>query len=386
MFSYCMTLFNILDVGQHFHNILNIGYYLISFIFIMSIVVFVHEYGHYIVAKLCKVKIEVFSIGFGKELFGFYDRSGTRWKFSYIPAGGYVKMFGDANEVSVEDKDLLESMSDEDKKSSFHYKPLYQRALVVFAGPFANFLLAILILMSLYLFNGKEYVAPIISEVIEGSPADYAGLKAGDEIISIAGEKIKTFNDVVRVMSVNVDSEVMVSYVRGGQNFLVKLFPDNVIAEDIFGDQIKSQYIGIRSGIVEHQSLSIFQSFVGSVVEVKNIIKLTCIELWHMFIGKSDLDKLGGPLKIAKYSGQSMEKGLIFVLWFIAMISINLGFVNLLPIPILDGGHLLCYLIEAVSNKDFAVRYQYYAVKAGMMLIFAIIAFTTFNDVRTIFS
>ena len=363
-------------------HVSNVGYYLLSFVLVISFIVFIHELGHYVFAKLCKVKVETFSIGFGKEIFGFYDRSGTRWKFSMIPAGGYVKMFGDFNEASAVDEKKLASMSEEDKKQTFHFKKLYQKVLIVVAGPTANFLLAIVILSFLYTFYGKPYTPPIISQVTQDGVAQNAGLKSGDKIISIDGEYINTFDDIIRIISINSGTEISLSYERDGNVTDTIITPKIVISKDVFGNNIQSAQVGIAANIVEYKYLPFYTAIYTSVSEIKKIIKTTCKVLGQMITGKRDLNDLGGPIRIVKYSGQSMEKGVIFVLWFIAMLSVNVGFVNLLPIPILDGGQLFYYVIEAISSKKFALKYQDYSIKAGMVIIFIIIALTTFNDVK----
>ncbi len=364
-------------------NILNVGYYLLSFILVISVIVFIHEYGHYIVAKLCKVKIEVFSIGFGKECFGFNDRSGTRWKFSIIPAGGYVKMFGDLNEASVTSKEALSEMSAEEKALTFQYKKLYQKALIVAAGPIANFLLAALILTFLYMFYGKVYTSPVVSDVTSGMPAQESGLRSGDKIISINNEEIKAFDDIMRIVGINSGAqELSIVYERNNVLHFTTLKPKMGDAQDVFGNKIQSAQIGIKSAGVEYKVLSLSGAIYSAVVEIKKIISSTCKVLWQMVTGKRNLDDLGGPIRIVKYSGQSMEKGVVFLIWFVAMLSVNIGFINLLPIPVLDGGHLLYYIIEAVSSEKFAHKYQDYSVKVGIFLLLLILALSTFNDAK----
>ncbi|MBQ4875365.1 MAG: RIP metalloprotease RseP [Rickettsiaceae bacterium H1] len=367
------------------HNLWNFSYYLLSFVLVISLIVFVHELGHYIVAKICKVKIEVFSIGFGKEIFGFYDKSGTRWKFSMIPAGGYVKMFGDTNEASVENEKYLSSIPEEEKELTFHFKKLHQKTSIVIAGPLANFLLSILILSFLYAFYGKPYTPPIIGKTIEKGVAQNAGLIEGDKIISINGEQVSTFDDIIRIISTNSEKEISLFYEREGTINHTILIPELTTSKDIFGNTIKSPQIGISISTIEYRYMSIPTSIYVSIIEIKKIIQTTCKVLWQMIRGKRNLDDLGGPIRIVKYSGQSMKKGIIFTLWFIAMLSVNVGFINLLPIPVLDGGHLLYYIIESISNKNFAAKYQNYSIKAGITIIFIILALTTFNDVKMLF-
>ncbi len=366
-------------------TILNLGYYGLSFIVVISAIVFVHEYGHYIVAKLCKVKIESFSIGFGKEIFGFNDKSGTRWKFSIIPAGGYVKMFGDANEASAPDQENLKNMPLEDKQYAFHFKKLYQKALIVAAGPIANFLLASVILSFFYMYHGKPYTPAIISNIAKDSAAYESGLEIGDKIISIDGEEVITFDQIIRTVSTNVNSTINITYQRDGITHEAELKPKLVDSKDVFGNKIQSRKLGISSNITHYEHLPAISAISASIIEIKHIITSTCKVLSQMITGKRNLDDLGGPIRVIKYSGQSMDKGVLFTLWFIAMLSVNIGFVNLLPIPVLDGGHLFFYLIEACTNTTIAMRIQHYSMKAGIVLIFALIAFTTFNDLKMLF-
>ena len=367
------------------NNILNLGYYGLSFIIIISIIVFVHEYGHYIVAKLCKVKVESFSIGFGKEIFGFYDKSGTRWKFSIIPAGGYVKMFGDLNEASSPDKQKLDSIPEEEKKYAFHFKKLYQKSLIVAAGPIANFILAIVILSFFYIYYGKPYNPAVISAVLDKSPAYESGLQVGDKIVTIDNDEIKTFDEVIRSISINVNQSIKITYERDGITNSVDIVPKIADSKDVFGNEMQSRQIGISSSMRNYKQLSPMVAVYTSVLEIKNIIKSTCTVLSQMITGKRSLNDLGGPIRIIKYSGQSMDKGILFTLWFIAMLSVNIGFVNLLPIPVLDGGHLFFYLIEACTNTAFAMKLQSYTMKAGIIILFMVLALTTFNDLKMLF-
>lgn len=368
-----------------FTHILNLGYYLLSFLVVISVIVFIHEYGHYIVAKLCGVKIDTFSIGFGKELFGFNDKSGTRWKFSVVPAGGYVKMFGDEDEASRPAESTLLSMSDEEKNQAFYFKKLYQKALIVAAGPVANFILAAVILSFFYISYGKPYTPPIINHVVQSSVAEKSGLQIGDEILAIDDIKIETFDDVVRIISTNTATELDISYLRNGNVFFIKLVPEIIDSKDVFGNASKSTRIGISANVTEYKHLPLLTAIYGSVIEVKNIIGTTCRVLWQMITGQRNLNDLGGPIRIVKYSGQSIEKGGLFTLWFIAMLSVNIGFMNLLPIPILDGGHLFSYCMEIVGGKRLAARYQKYAMKVGIVLIAMIFALTTLNDLKMLF-
>lgn len=345
---------------------------------------FVHEYGHYIVAKACKVKVESFSIGFGPEIFAFNDKSGTRWKLSIFPLGGYVKMLGDTNAASVPGDQ--EKLTDEERLYSFHTKPRYQKAAVVFAGPFANILFTIIAFTIFFSIAGYYHTPPIIGNVVEGSAAKQAGLLPGDTITRINEYKIKYFEDISRVIISNPKTKMEIEYIRNNQQHRTSLTPLMIEDKDAFGNKIDRETIGIGSVNMAGLKQSSFLGAVNlSVSETYYTMCLTVKAVFQMIVGKRSTSELGGPIKIAKYSGQSAKKGFTTFLYFMAIISANLAAFNLLPIPLLDGGHLFHYIIEAVIRRDLSLKYQKYAAAFGVSVLCLLMAIAMSNDIRTLF-
>ncbi len=355
---------------------------LFSFILLISFIVFIHEFGHFIVARLCGVKIEEFAIGFGKEIFGFTDKKGTRWKICPIPFGGYVKMFGDKNGASIPDQEFAVKMTEAEKKVSFIHKNVYQRIAIVGAGPFANFLLAILIFTVLFQINGISTTPAIIGEVMaEGSAAE-SGLKIGDKILSIDSSKIDSFDQVRDLISQNADKKLQFTILRGDQEIKVDVTPKFRTTKDLFGEEVKIGMIGVLGQVGEYKKLNLFESFSESVKETYKISLAIFKALGQLITGQRSVEELGGPIKIAKYTGKTVEMGFLVVLWFVAMISVNLGVMNLLPIPVLDGGHLFYYFIEILRGKPMSQKIQKIGFQIGFALVGTLMLFTTLNDIR----
>lgn len=369
-------------ISNFIHQFGNGIYCFLSFALIISVIVFVHEYGHYIVAKVCKVKVESFSIGFGPEMFGFNDKSGTRWKLSAVPLGGYVKMLGDTNAASVpaDQKELTE----EEKLYSFHTKPRYKKAAVIFAGPFANMILAVIAFTVFFSTASYYRTPPVIRDVIEGSAAKQAGLLPGDTITQINEHKIKYFEDISRVIMSNPKTRMEIKYSRNNEERRTSLTPLTIESRDVFGNVIERETIGIISVNTLKQS-----SFLGavslSVSETYHTMCLTIKAIFQIIVGKRSASEIGGPIKIAKYSGQSAKKGFIMVVYLMAIISANLAAINLLPIPLLDGGHLFRYIIEAVIRRDLSLKYQKYEATFGAFILFLLMAIAISNDIRSLF-
>lgn len=360
-------------------------YTILSFIAVISIIVFVHEFGHYIVAKLCGVRVEEFSIGFGKELFGFNDRSGTRWKVSALPLGGYVKMFGDASGASNPDALALENMSEAERKQSFHYKPLWQKSLVVLAGPVFNILLTIAIFTWLIFHNGLPTTEPIVGEILKDSPAEIAGIKTGDRIIMVGEKNISRFNDIVLEVALNTSKNLHVTLLRDGKTVEVDLPTKMRDDVDGLGNKVERPIIGIRSKKIISSEVGVGRSLVEAVYQTEQIITSSFRAMGQMLTGERSTRELKGAVGMAKLSGQAAEKGIGTMIWLIAMISANLGVVNILPIPPLDGGHLLYYTIHALRGKPLAEKAQEYGYRFGMALVMSLMAFTIFNDIRNLF-
>lgn len=355
-----------------------------SFVFIISLIVFVHEFGHFFVARLCGVKVDEFSLGFGKKLFGFKDKKGTEWKFCLLPFGGYVKMYGDRNGASMPDAEAIANMSAEDKKISFVGKSVYQRMAIVAAGPVANFILAIFIFTILFRVNGLTSVLPIVEEVMPESAALESGLKKGDEILAIDDREIKDFNQVREAVVASLDDELLFKIKRNEEILEVKILPKFQVRKDLFGDEVKIKTIGVSASQVSHQELNLLQSFDHSTKETYHISVSIFKAIGELITGKRSVEELGGPIKIAKYSGKTVDMGFLAVLWFMAMISVNLGVMNLLPVPVLDGGHLFFYFFEAIFKKPLSPKVQQAGFRIGLSLILALMIFTTFNDIRNL--
>ena len=355
-----------------------------SFVVIISVIVFIHEFGHFLVARLCGVKVDEFAIGFGRELIGFTDKKGTRWKICPIPFGGYVKMFGDKNGSSIPDEDLLAQMSVAEKKVSFLGKTVWQRMAIVVAGPVANFLLTIFIFTFLFRINGLNTVLPIIDVVAENSAAAESGLKKGDRILSINGKEISAFEEVRELVTLSVDKELQLIILRNEEEISLTTIPKIQTTKNFFGEEVKVGMLGIGASKSIHQDLNLGQSFLEANKETYKISIAIFKAIGELITGKRSVDELSGPIKMAKYSGKTVEMGFTVVLWFAAMISLNLGVMNLLPIPVLDGGHLFFYLIEAIRGKPLSQKIQQISFKFGLSLVLTLMLFTTFNDVRQI--
>jgi len=355
------------------------------FLIVLTVVVFIHEFGHYIVARWNGVKVEIFSIGFGSELFGWNDSHGTRWKVSAIPLGGYVKMYGDSDPASSPDFEKLKKLSSKDKAHSFYYKSLWQKSAIVFAGPAANYILAIVILSVMFHTYGKVYVIPEITAVVENSPAEKVGMQEGDLIIRLNGHDVDAFDDIKQELALNTGDAVELTIIRKSQEIDLIIVPEVKITKDVFGNEVKIPMLGISSNKVESQILSLSEA-MGEAVRTSYTISVGMLRaVGQMIIGARSTDDLGGPIKIAKYSGQSAEAGINGVLWFIALISINLGLVNLFPIPMLDGGHLMYYAIEAIKGKPMNEKIQMAGIRVGMAALLTLMVYVTIKDVISLF-
>lgn len=375
------TLGSLAKGAEMLENIVSVLTSIAVFIPVITVIVFIHEFGHYFVAKRCKVKIDVFSIGFGKEIFGWNDKSGTRWKLCWLPLGGYVKMFGDVNPASAPDP-KMSNLTEEEKKLTFHHKRLSQKAAIVSAGPLANFLLTIVILASFYTVYGKAVYQTAVGEIVAESAAEEAGMKVGDVVLTIDGEKMHTFSDIARVVSLNTGTPITISLLRKGKQQTLTATPKIVETEDALGNTIKVGRLGIVTTEGKFEKLNVFQATGAATVDTYYMAASTLKALGQMVTGKRGLEGLGGPVRIAKYSGQASKQGIKAVLWLVALISVNLGLINLFPIPVLDGGHLLYYVIEVIQGKPLADKFQEYGFRIGLILIVALAIFAFINDFR----
>jgi len=363
--------------------------YILPFIALIVVVVFIHEYGHYYFAKRYGVGVTDFSIGFGKEMFGWNDKSGTRWKVCVVPLGGYVKFFGDRNVYSQADNDkIINEYSKEDQEKLFVLKPLYQRALIVFGGPLANFLLSILIFFSVYTFAGKDFTPAVINEVQQDSPAMVAGLKDNDVIVSIDGNIVKSIMEVSKYIMMSNDEFINFIVNRYDQDLTFKVKPNIVDGEDNLGNKISKRMVGIKLGAynneVNHIKLGPAKALFYAVNEVYYVSTSSLKYIGSMITGNGDSSQLGGPIRIAKISGQVAEFGILPFISLMAYISISLGLINLFPIPMLDGGHLMFYGIEKVLGRPLSQKTQEGFFRIGFFLLLSLMFFTTFNDLKDV--
>ncbi len=352
---------------------------IVPFLIILTVLVFVHEMGHYLVARKNGVRVEVFAIGFGSELFGWTNRVGTRWKICAIPLGGYVKMFGDGDITSstvVEDS----NGSHEERENAFHHKSLGARAAIVVAGPVANFLFAIVLLAGLYSIVGQRYAPPIIDKITSGSSADAAGLVIGDEILQVNEQNIKRFDELQRIVRPNPGKELKFLIRRDNEILLKTVIPQLVEGKDASGSKIVYGLLGVvseQTTFIRHNPLI---SFGLAVEETWVIVSQTLMHVTEMIRGERTTDELGGPIRIAKLSGAVADAGLTSSIWFMAVLSINLGLINLFPVPVLDGGHLFFYLLEFIRGKPLEAKSQGIASYVGLVLVISLMIFVTWND------
>lgn len=465
-----MSFMEIISLVQS--SAMSLGYYVAVFVLVLSVLVFVHEWGHYIVARLCGVRVKVFSIGFGKELIGINDSHGTRWKISLIPLGGYVQLFGDTDPASTGHTDMIEDeekgemrkMTDQEKKDAFFSKPVWKRALVVAAGPAINYLFAIVLLSGLYVFSGQSVTPPVGAAVVSGSSAQEAKFMPHDKILSVDGKEISTFNDIRREMMIALDQEKHFVIERGGEVIDIYAAPKRVTSEDHLGfehsrgvlglispaqgikidriveiagreysDEDKTRQallkrmgtsfeIGVKSSgdkvdryVIQPDAeynkamtnaedkaygvlylsntearefvkyaphVAVYKATVETYVITRGIVEA----LGQIIMGVRSANELGGVIRIGAVAGDMAQQGLIALIILTAMLSVNLGFINLLPIPVLDGGHLLFYAFEAALGKPVPYKIQEYAFNFGMIFLVGVMAFTNLNDVVQIFS
>jgi regulator of sigma E protease len=362
----------------------------IPFLVALTILVFVHELGHYSVARWCNVKVEVFSIGFGPEIKGWNDSHGTRWKISAIPLGGYVKMFGESETIlESEGEDEKERpMTPEEEAVSFHHKSLPQRAAIVFAGPFINFLFAVVAFAALFMFLGvPEPVSDnpplaVVGNVSPGSAADNGGLKSGDQIISINSKNVTYFSDLQKIIRSNPNRLISIGIVRKTKNLTLSLTTGSRFGKNAEGQTVQHGLLGVSAdpGEVKYTRQNPATA-IWLGVERTYVFTVRILEyIRDIFVGKQSADELGGILRIAQISGQVAELGIASFVWFLAILSVNLGLINLFPIPLLDGGHLAFYVIEAIRGRPLGPKAQEYGFRVGLMFVLALFLFVTWND------
>jgi len=361
--------------------------YLIPFLILIMIVVFIHEYGHYYFAKRYGVGITDFSIGFGSEIFGWHDKSGTRWKICWIPLGGYVKFFGDRNVFSqAEQQEVINKYNEEDRNKLFILKPLYQRSLIVAAGPLANFVLAIIIFSIINMFVGKDFTPAVVNEVQVNSPAYEAGIKKNDKIISIDNNNVQSILEVSTFIATSTAEIIEFTVLRNNQEVTLYVKPNLVQGKDSLGNSVKKRMIGIKLSPLNNEfeklRLGPAEAIYHSIKEVWFVSVTSLKYLGNMLIGSADTSQLGGPIRIAKITGQVAEYGVVPFLSIMAYISISLGLINLFPIPMLDGGHLMFYFFEKVLGRPLSQKTQEGLFRIGLFLLFSLMFFATFNDLK----
>ena len=358
--------------------------YAAAFFGVLTIVVFVHELGHFLVARWCGVDVQAFSIGFGREIFGFDDRFGTRWKFCWIPLGGYVKFMDDDDPASATTLRDPETMTPAEKAGSFHQKPLWQRAAVVIAGPFANFIFAIIVFALMFMIFGVRATAPKVDSVMPGLPAAQAGLKPGDVIREINGSTITSFNDVQRFVGTSIGQPLNVVIERGGERIAVVLTPAPQEVDDGLGGKMIRGMIGVqRSASPESYVVSQpgpIEAIGLGFRETGFVITSTLGYLRDIVVGRQDASQIGGVIRIAEATRQVVDFRPEMLPHFIALISVSIGLINLFPIPLLDGGHLVFYAIEAVRRRPLSERTQEVAFRMGLAVVLALMAFAFWND------
>ena len=361
--------------------------YIVPFLILILVVVFIHEYGHYYFARKFGVGVTDFSIGFGKELFGWNDKHGTRWKVCAIPLGGYVKFFGDRNVYSQADhEEILEKYNEEERDKLFILKPLYQRVLIVFGGPLANFLLALAIFFCIYTFVGKDFTPAVISEVQKDSPAMVGGLKNQDIILEIDGNEVKSIMEVSKYITMSTSDFIDFKVKRSYEELILKVKPNIVEGEDGLGNKINKRMVGIKLSAyndkINHVKLGPAQALYHAANEVYFVSVSSLKYIGGMIMGKADTSQLGGPIRIAKISGQVATFGVLAFISMMAYISISLGLINLFPIPMLDGGHLMFYAFEKVLGRPLSQKTQEGFFRIGLFLLLSLMFFTTFNDLK----
>ncbi len=359
--------------------------YLLPFIVAITAIVFIHELGHYLVARWCGVNIEVFSIGFGREIFGWHDSQGTRWKVCWIPLGGYVKFKGDANAAS-----LPQATSEPIVEGNFHGKPVWQRAAVVAAGPMANFILAIALFTGLFAFAGIPTTEPRAQSVVAGSAAEKVGIAPGDLIKAVDGRSIETFNDLVRAVQFRGGETLDLQIDRGGTPITLKIVPEIKVESDGFGGTVRIGRLGIKienkDGVTPMRKLPFTEAVAKGTEQTWQIVSLTFVSLGKIFKGEESAKQIGGMISMGKAAGDAASRGVYGFMGLIAFFSVSIGIINLFPIPMLDGGHLVYYAIEAVRGKPVGQQAQEWGFRVGLSLVVMLMAFGFGNDLTRVFT
>ncbi len=411
--------------GVSLETLLILPISILAFAVLLMIIVFFHEYGHFSVARLLGVRVDIFSIGFGKPILKWIDRKGTEWRISWLPLGGYVKFFGDLNAASQAPKEAAQKpvttqfpgpdkadeiaggMTAEERKVCFHFKPLWRRAAIVAAGPVANFVLAVVIFAALFMIFGRPIPAAVIGEVTAASAAQEAGFQAGDRILAVNGRAIESFTDVQDIVIVGGGDPIEFHVLRGDGEVDIRVAPRRVDSQDRYGNPVEVWQLGLRqdANAVSFETYGPIAAVREGFRELRRILTLTVKLLGKLVLGKEDVKQLGGPIKMATYAGQSVMSGfddasysqppgflvklrvsLVDFIFLAAVVSVSIGFLNLLPIPVLDGGHLLYYAYEAVAGRPLGARAQAMGFRLGIVLLASLMIFVTWNDINNLLS
>ncbi|HVP85805.1 MAG TPA: RIP metalloprotease RseP [Rhizomicrobium sp.] len=355
-----------------------------AYIFLITVVVFFHELGHFLVARWCGVAVETFSIGFGPEIVGWNDRRGTRWKISWIPFGGYVKFLGDIGAASTPDRELLESLPEDERAGAFPLKPLWQRAAIVAAGPFANFILAIVIFTAMFMIFGQSYNKPIVDGVVPGSPAALAGIQKGDLVRSINGSPINDFSEIKQIVTLNTGEALAIGLERNGHALTVMAKPKMTTLNDPFGGKNRMMGLGITNIVKPDRITRVhfgpIQAVDAASEQTWLIVKSTFVYMWQMSTGYADTSQLRGPIGVASVSQKVASISFVALITLAALMSVSIGLINLFPIPLLDGGHLLYYGFEAVLGRPLGVRAQDVGFRLGLAAVLGLMVLVTWND------
>ena len=359
--------------------------YIVPFLFVLTIIVFFHELGHFLVGRWCGIKALVFSVGFGPELIGFNDRRGTRWKLAAVPLGGYVKFLGDENAASVPDRAAVDALSDAERSGAFPAKSVGRRAATVAAGPIANFILAIVIFAGVAYVEGRVVGDPVVAEVRDGSPAAAAGFKPGDKVLSADGETIRYFSDLQRYVSSRADTPIRMTVERNGSPVELTVTPRSEVQTDGFGNEFKVPVVGLVANndgsSFRVESLSPVEAVAYGVSQTWFVTTRTVDFMGEVITGRQNADQIGGPIRIAQVSSQVSTIGLGALLNLAALLSVSIGLLNLLPIPMLDGGHLLFYAFEAIRGRPLSEQVQEVGFRIGLALVMLLMVFAFWNDI-----
>ncbi|WP_296580504.1 RIP metalloprotease [Xanthobacter sp.] len=359
--------------------------YVIPFLFVLTLVVFFHELGHFWVARRAGVRVVTFSLGFGPEIAGFNDRHGTRWRIAAVPLGGYVRFFGDEDAASTPDSARLSQMTATERNESFFYKPVAWRAAIVAAGPIANFLLAIAIFAIVFMVFGKQVTAPRVDQINPGSAAEIAGFKPGDLVLEIDGAKVDSFSDMQRIVGSHAGQPLAFTVARGDREVTLTATPELKEVKDPFGNSHRTGLLGISrslaAGDVTTQRFGPVEAIGMGAQETWFVVARTFDYLGGLVAGRESADQLGGPIRIAQVSGQVATFGIGALLSLAAVLSVSIGLLNLFPIPLLDGGHLLFYAFEAIRGRPLSARTQDIGFRIGLALVLMLMIFATWNDV-----